>query len=105
EGLPLVAVQGAQMARPVVATPVQGLAEVVVDEQTGLLVEPEDTQALVRAVAFLLDHPEVAGRMGALARDRAQETFGWERHVDAYDGLYRKLLDDRRRHEQRSTHG
>ena len=80
------------MARPVVATRVGGLPEVIVNEETGLLVENEDSNALAEAVGFILDHPESAARMGQAARSRAQELFRWERYVNAYDALYQRLL-------------
>ena len=92
EGLPLVALEAALMARPIVATRVGGLPEVVVHQQTGLLVEPENSDALAEAITFLLDHHETATQLGQAARQRAQEVFGWERCVDAYDALYRKLI-------------
>jgi glycogen(starch) synthase len=95
EGLPLVALEAAMMARPVVATRVGGLAEVVLHQQTGLLVDSGDTAALADAIAFLLDHPDRAAKMGRAARHRAEEVFGFKRHVDAYDALYRKLTVDR----------
>jgi glycogen(starch) synthase len=90
----LVALQAAQMARPVVATRIGGLQEVVVHHQTGVLVEKEDSAALSEAIAFLLEHPDVAIRMGQTARNRAQKVFGWERMVDAYDALYQKLIKE-----------
>ena len=93
EGLPLVALEAALMARPVVATHVGGLPEVVVHQETGLLVENGDTGGLTEAVAHLLDHPETAIQMGQVARRRAQEFFSFERCVDAYDALYRKLYN------------
>lgn len=92
EGLPLVALQAAQLGRPVVATPVHGLSEAVVDGETGLLVEPENGPALGRAIAFLLEHPATATRLGQAARRRARDQFGWERHVAAYDALYHRLV-------------
>lgn len=91
EGLPLVALEAALMARPVVATHVGGLPEVVVDRETGLLVENGDAGGLAEAIAYLLDHPETAIQMGQMARQRAQELFSFGRWVDAYDVLYRKL--------------
>jgi glycogen(starch) synthase len=91
EGFGLVALEAAWMARPVVATRIGGLPEVVVHEQTGLLVESENSRALAEAIALLLDNPETATRLGRAARSRAEEVFGWERHVDAYEALYRKL--------------
>jgi glycogen(starch) synthase len=91
EGLPVVAVEAAQMARPIVATRVGGLPEAVVHQQTGLLVEREDVQALAQAIGHLLGHPETAAEMGRAARRRALEVFGFQRHVDTYDALYKKL--------------
>ncbi len=89
----LVAVEAALMARPVVASRVGGLAEVVADGETGLLVDKEDPAALARAVARLLEDPGTAERMGQAARRRARELFGFERQVDAYDGLYQRLAE------------
>jgi glycosyltransferase involved in cell wall biosynthesis len=87
-----VVLQAAMMARPVVATRVSGISEVVVHRQTGLLVDPEDEKGLAEAIAFLLDHPETAMRMGQSARQRVQKLFSWEDCVQAYDTLYRKLI-------------
>ena len=94
EGFGLVAMEAATMGRPVVATRSGGLPEVVIDRQTGLIVEPEDSRTLAAAIAHLLDHPDVAAEMGKAARNRARATFGWDRHVDAFDGLYRRLTSD-----------
>src|SRR5262249_42583718 len=91
EGFGLVALEAALMARPVVATRVGGLPEVVVHGQTGLLVEDDDNRALAVAIALLLDQPDTAKQMGRAACDRARQEFDWERHVSAYDTLYRKL--------------
>lgn len=87
----LVALQTAQMARPIVATRVGGLPEVVVHGSTGLLVNGDDVAALAEGIALLLDRPQAAARMGQAARRRAQTRFGLARMVDAYDALYRGL--------------
>ena len=91
EGLPLVSIQAAQMARPVVAARVGGLPEVVVDGETGLLIDPEDSAALAQAIAFLLDHPDRATQMGQAARQRAELFFGWTRYLDSVEELYYRL--------------
>jgi glycogen(starch) synthase len=93
ESLPLVALQAALMARPVVGTRVGGLAEAVVHEATGLLVESENSAALADAAEFMLANPVIATRMGQAARRRAQIEFSWHRHVQAYDRLYRRLIE------------
>jgi glycosyltransferase involved in cell wall biosynthesis len=92
ESLPLVALQAALMARPVVGTRVGGLPEVVAHEQTGLLVESDNSAQLRDATTFLLARPDIATRMGQAARRRMQTEFSWERHVHAYDALYRKMI-------------
>jgi glycogen(starch) synthase len=91
EGLPLVALEAAWMGRPVVATRVGGMAEVVCDEETGLLVQPENVDELASAMTRLLERPEEARRMGAAARRHVERQFGWEACVAAYDKLYRRL--------------
>jgi glycogen(starch) synthase len=93
ESLPLVALEAAMMARPVVAARVGGLPEVVVHNETGLLVEQENSSALAEAIEFLLDHPETTIEMGQAARCRAQEVFSLEKFIDAYDKLYLKLIE------------
>ena len=91
DSLPVVAQQAAQLARPIVATRVGGLPEIVSHGQTGLLVEPEDSDGLVEAITFLLQHPDMARSMGLAAQRRMEEVFGWQQFVDEYDNLYHKL--------------
>ena len=94
EAFSLVALQAAQMARPVVGTRVGGLPEVVVHGETGMLVDNEDSRALAAAIASLLDSRQRAETMGLAGRARAQRLFSWERHITAYDQLYRKLISE-----------
>ena len=88
----LVALEAAWMGRPVVAARVGGLPEVVAHGRTGLLVEREDEHALGLAIAELLEHPRRAERMGEEARRHARSSFRFDRHVDAYEGLYRRVI-------------
>lgn len=97
EAIPLVALEAALMARPVVGARVGGLPEIVLHQQSGLLVDKEDSTALAQAIAYLFEHPERAAQMGQAARDRVQRDFNWEQHVDSYDRLYRKLAVNRHR--------
>ena len=91
EAFGLVALEAALMARPVVATRVGGLPEVVAEGETGLLVAREDSAALAEAVIALLSQPERAAQMGQTARRRAGRLFSLRRHLDEYDALYHKL--------------
>lgn len=90
----LVALEAAQMARPIIATRVGGLSEVVEHGQTGLSVENENVNEFAEAMSILLEHPETATHMGQTARSRAIERFSWTRCVDAYDTAYRKLIQE-----------
>ena len=89
----LVALEAALMARPVVATRVGGLPEIVVHKETGLLVESEDSRSLAEAAALLLSKPQSAVQFGQAAQRRAHDVFSWEQHVAAYDALYRKITE------------
>lgn len=91
EGLPLVSLQAAQMARPTVAARVGGLPEIVIDGETGLLFDAEDSAALARAIEFLLEHPERAVQMGHAAVRRAESVFGWTHHLDNIESIYQKI--------------
>ena len=97
EPFSLVALQAAQMGRPVTAARMGGLPETVIDQQTGVLFENEDSAALAEAIAFLLDHPDIAARMGEAGRHRAREVFSLERCVNAYDSLYASLIQKGRK--------
>jgi glycogen(starch) synthase len=92
EAFGLVALQAAQVGRPVVATRVGGLPEVVVDGVTGVLVDNEDAVALAEAIVSLLTTPDLAATMGEAARARATEEFGFEPQLEALDRLYRRLV-------------
>lgn len=85
----LVALEAMQRGRPVVASRVGGLPEIVADDETGLLVAADDDRALAGAMMRALD-AEHAARMGACARARARQ-FDWSACVDTYEALYREV--------------
>ena len=70
EGLPCAIVEAMGAARPVVATTVNAVPNIVVAGETGLLVPPGRPDLLGRAVAHLVAHPAVAARLGAAGRAR-----------------------------------
>ncbi len=87
----LVALEAAQLGRPVIATDVGGLGEVVAHGETGLLAPRENPKALAEAILLLLADPQRAQAMGQAGRARAASMFSFERMVDSYDALYRQL--------------
>jgi glycosyltransferase involved in cell wall biosynthesis len=89
EGLGVAALEAMAAGRPVVASRVGGLAEVVVDGETGALVPPRDADALAAALRTLAAAPETRMRLGtAAARARARALFG-RRHGGGDVGLLR----------------
>lgn len=90
------AVVEAQLAlRPVVATNALGHTESIVPEETGLLVPPEDVDALVESVARLLDDPDLARRMAVRAREVARERFGADRYAREIQAVIGQLAGQR----------
>jgi len=87
-----VLVEAMAMGRPVVATTGGGVPDVVVDGETGLLVDPAASAPLAAAVQTLLENPGRAGHLGAAGRRRAQSTFSLTAHVDAVERAYAELL-------------
>jgi glycogen(starch) synthase len=91
EAFSLVALEAAAMGRPVIATHVGGLPEVVESEKTGVLVEPAQPAALVRAALRLLSDRSGLRAMGEAGRRRAELVFPWDACVAAYLGKYESL--------------
>lgn len=92
EGLGLVLVEAMASGRPVVATRVGGIPEVVLAGETGLLVPPEDPVALVLAIRRVLEDPELAARMGRAGRSRAEKLFSARRMAEQTRELYLEML-------------
>lgn len=74
------AVEAQLAGRPVVASAVQGLKEIVTPGETGLLVPPDDAPALAGAIRTLLDDPERARALAAAGQDSARRQFTTERY-------------------------
>jgi glycosyltransferase involved in cell wall biosynthesis len=100
EGLPFILLEAMAMGKPVVATRVNGVSEVVEDGVTALLVPPQAPELLAQAVIALLRNRQLGSRLGAAARRQAEQRFGLERMIQDVETLYEKLLADRVSPEQ-----
>ncbi|MCA9240901.1 MAG: glycosyltransferase family 4 protein [Planctomycetales bacterium] len=94
EGTPVSLIEAAASARPVVATGVGGVCDVVTS-QTGIIVPPDDPMALAAGIATLAESPDLRLRMGAEARGHALNRFSVGRLIGDVDQLYRELLKSR----------
>jgi glycosyltransferase involved in cell wall biosynthesis len=92
EGFGLVAAEAMALEKPVVASDVGGLAEVVEDGLTGILVPPGDPKALASAIGRLLDDSAARRSMGEAGRRRVLEHFAAKRMVEEHLSVYGELL-------------
>ena len=88
EGLGIVLLEAMALGKPIVASRVGGIPEVVEHGKTGLLVNPADVGDLCRGLLDLLDHPEVGRQMGERAKKRAAEYFSVERMMEQLYRIY-----------------
>ncbi len=91
EGFGLVYLEAGAFGLPVVATRSGGVADAVLDGNTGFLVEPGDVDEIALAIAHLLSDPELARHMGQANRDWA-EKLTWERNASQYMQVYQEVI-------------
>lgn len=99
----LVVIEGMASGRPVVATRVGGIPEYLVDQVTGILVEPRSPEELAAALLRLLNSPAEAQSMGRAGRERAASLFSMERWVSDTLATYAPVMGrsgDRERGER-----
>jgi glycosyltransferase involved in cell wall biosynthesis len=94
EGTPVSAIEALAAGRPVVATRVGGVPDVVQEGKDGFLVEPGATDDLADRLAQLARNPALRERMGQAGRKRVVPRYAVERLVDDVDRLYRSLLSE-----------
>ena len=92
EGMPMAVLEAMAAGLPVVASAVGGIPEIVVDGETGLLVQPSDPEELAAALRKLFADPSLAARLGAAARRNAETTNSLEQFQAGHRQLYERLL-------------
>jgi glycosyltransferase involved in cell wall biosynthesis len=85
EGFPNTLLEAMALGRPVLATRADGIPELVIDDETGLLVPVDDVSAFCEHLAELLAAPELRRRLGEAGRRRAIAGFARERVLDAVE--------------------
>ena len=92
EGFPTALLEAMAMKKPVVASDVGGIPEMVESGKTGLLIPPGDPDALAEAVIFLLQHPERASEMGEAAYNKVRQDFSLDTLVARTEEIYEHLI-------------
>ena len=95
EGIPLSLLEFMDAGKPIVATHVGGVPEVIENRVHGVLVPPRDEAALAAAVGRLLRDPDAARDMGARARERCRREFSLDRTVERLQELYERLHSEK----------
>ena len=91
EALGLVLVEAGIAGKAAIASRVGGTPEVIVDDETGKLVTPENSDELADAILHLLKNPCLAHEMGCRAKDRVRRVFGLQRYISEFLELYESL--------------
>lgn len=95
EGVPLTLLEFMALAKPVVATRVSGIPDVIEDGLNGLLVELDDVEGTAAAIARLLSDPGLAARLGAAARAKVCAELTWDHIAARYEEFYRGVVGTR----------
>lgn len=95
EGLGRSLTEAMYASRPVVATDVEGVPELVKHEETGILVPPNDVQAIARGILTLLSDEQKAQRLGKAAKQRIGEAFRADAMVRSLERVYEEVISER----------
>lgn len=92
EGFGLVLLEGMSRKKPLIATKVSAIPEIVINEKTGLLVPPRDASSLARAMISLLKNEELRKKMGVAGYERLKTDFSLEKMVARTEAFYDRLF-------------
>ena len=95
EGFPTVVIEAMAMGLPIIATPVGDIPDIVVPQQTGILISPKNPNVLVETVLELLKNPEKAQKMGQAGYERVRQHFSIEAMVRQTEEVYDRLLEQK----------
>ena len=92
EGCPVALLEAMACVKACIATDVPGSRDLIHDNDSGLLVPPEDTEALARAIQRLAEDPDLRARLGVAARQRVVQHYTIKHEVAAYEQFYKEIL-------------
>ena len=93
ESFGMAAVEASASGLPVIASRFGGIPEIVIDNETGILVEPEDIEGFGRALLKLIDDDGLRYKMGRNGRARIEKEFDWKVTARRMIALYRQVID------------
>lgn len=96
EGFPMTTLEAMAMAKPIVATDINGIREEIHNGKTGILIPPADPQALAEGIKQMLKDRTQAKNLGTEARKHVEEMFDIKQQVALHEEVYEELLKSRR---------
>jgi glycosyltransferase involved in cell wall biosynthesis len=96
EGVPAAILEAMVAKKPVIASNVGGIPEVVIDGETGFLVEPKNPKVIAEKIIFLLKNPEKAKEMGESGYQRIKNYFTLEKMAREHEKLYEELIKNQK---------
>ncbi len=97
EGIPVSIMEAMASRLPVIATDVGGVSEIVVNNETGILVPPQNPGAIAKAILALFSDFCRAKNMGKMGRERIKQNFTIEKMVKETEDLHEELMGGRNR--------
>jgi glycosyltransferase involved in cell wall biosynthesis len=95
EGFPMITLEGMAVAKPIIATRIDGIKEQIVDAESGILIPPGDPDAIAEAILRLNADKELAQSLGLEGRRRVEKEFTVERMVSETEKVYQSLYEQR----------
>jgi glycosyltransferase involved in cell wall biosynthesis len=92
EAFGLVFIEAGAHGKPTVATEVGGIPDIIINNETGILVPPGDSTTLAMAINKMLENPEWTAQLGKNARERIVAHFSLNKMVDKYVGVYEAMV-------------
>ncbi len=88
EGLGVVLLEAMSCKKPVIASNLGGITDIVKHRETGLLVDEKDVSGLASAIKEILTQPQLARELGEAGYRHLQKQFSWERIIGAWEAVY-----------------
>jgi len=91
EGLPLSILEACAIGKPIVATNVGAVNEIVIHGYNGILVSPKNWKQLIKAIQYLINNPELMQEMGLRGKDLVEKKYDWNTILNIYEEIYQSL--------------
>jgi glycosyltransferase involved in cell wall biosynthesis len=91
----MVTLEAMAMAKPIVATNIDGITEQIVDQKDGILVPPKNSKLLGKAIINFLSDKQLAKKMSQAGREKVEKVYPVERMISETEKLYISLMESK----------